>query len=58
MVHLQLLMAMEYAEMVAIGMEQMGMMECGLIPAQTVGTIILQILMAQIAPVQIVMTVG
>lgn len=51
MVHLQLLMAMEYAEMVAIGMEQMGMMECGLIPAQTVGTIILQILMAQIAPV-------
>lgn len=44
--------------MVAIGMEQMSMMECGLIPAQTVGTIILQILMAQIAPVQIVMTVG
>lgn len=43
--------------MVAIGMEQMRMMECGLIPAQTVGTIILQILMAQIALVQIVMTV-
>ena len=57
MVHLQLLMAMEYAEMVAIGMEQITMMECGLIPAQTVGTIILQILMAPIALVQIVMTV-
>ena len=50
-------MAMEYAKMVAIGMEQITMMECGLIPAQTVGTIILQILMAQIALVQIVMTV-
>lgn len=51
-------MVMEYAEMVVIGMEQMGMMGCGLIPVQTVGTIILQILMAQIAPVQIVMAVG
>ena len=43
--------------MVAIGMEQISMMGCGRILVRTVGTIILQILMAQIALAQIVMTV-
>ena len=50
-------MAMEYADFVAIIMEQISMMECGQILVRTVGTIILQILMAQIALVRIVMTV-
>ena len=57
MVHLQLLMAMEYADKVAIGMEQISMMECGRILVRMVGMIILQILMAQIVLAQIVMTV-
>ena len=57
MVHPQLLMSMEYAEMVAIGMEQMSMLECGRMLVRMVGMIILQILMAQIALVQIVITV-
>lgn len=58
MAHLQLLMVMEYAGKAVIIMEQISMMECGRILARTVGIIILQILMAQIALVQIVMAVG
>nr|DAU62849.1 MAG TPA: hypothetical protein [Caudoviricetes sp.] len=58
MVHLQLLIVMEYADKVTIAMGQIRMAECGLILVRTVGMIILQILMVQIVPVQIVMVVG
>ena len=58
MAHLQLLMVMEYVSKTMIVMEQIRMAECGRILARTVGMIILQILMAQIALVQIVMAVG
>lgn len=58
MAHLQLLMVMEYVGKAVIIMEQIRMTECGRILARTVGMIILQILVAQIALVQIVMAVG
>lgn len=58
MAHLQLLMVMEYVGKAVIAMEQIRMVECGRILARTVGMIILQILMVQIALVQIVMAVG
>jgi hypothetical protein len=51
-------MVMEYVGKAMIVMEQIRMAECGRILARTVGMIILQILMAQIALVQIVMAVG
>lgn len=51
-------MVMEYVGKAVMVMEQISIAECGRILARTVGIIILQILMAQIALVQIVMAVG